>query len=215
MLDMKIGRIGAAAAIFVALVLPVSAAQSQQAEKVPVLPVPVVAVIDFKRAVEESNAGKSVFRQINEHHQRIQKEIAADTADLENSKRQLEQQRAVLAPEAYKQQWRNFQVRVQEYRRGIQAEQKNLDLMLGQSILKVEAKLAVILRTMAQEMGANIVIDAGPGRGSVLFSDSSLVVTAQAMARLNKELPDIKVVAPVVRQDPASQTPRLQIPKVQ
>ena len=47
---------------------------------------------------------------------------------MENSKRQLEQQRAVLAPEAYKQQWRSFQVRVQEYRRGIQTEQKTIFL---------------------------------------------------------------------------------------
>lgn len=215
MIDINIGRIGTAAAFFVALVLAAPAAQSQKAEKTPVLPTPVVAVIDFKRAVEESNAGKSIIRQINEHHQRIQKEIAADTADLENSKRRLEQQRAVLAPEAYKQQWRSFQVRVQEYRRGIQAEQKKLDLMLGQSILKVEAKLAVLLRNMAQEMGANIVIDAGPGRGSVLFSDSSLVVTTQAMARLNKILPDIKVEEPVMQQAPADQAPRLQVPKVQ
>ncbi len=215
MIDMNIGRIGAAAAIIVGLMLPTSAAQSQQAQNIPVLPAPVVAVIDFKRAVEESEAGKSIIRQKNERHKRIQKEIAADTADLENSKRRLEQQRAVLAPEAYKQQWRNFQVRVQEYRRGIQTEQKNLDLMLGQSILRVEAKLAVILRTMAQEMGANIVIDAGPGRGSVLFSDSSLVVTAQAMARLNQVLPDIKVEEPVATQAPAGQTPRLRVPKVQ
>ena len=110
-------------------------AKGQQTGGLPALPTPLIAVIDFKRAVEESEAGKSIIRQINERHRRIQKEIAADTTALEKSKRELEQQRAVLAPEVFKQRWRNFQIRVQEYRQGIQREQKNLDLMLGQSIL--------------------------------------------------------------------------------
>ena len=212
MIERNLSRIWLAAAVAISVAFLTPAAQSQQ---IRILPAPLVAVIDFKRAVEESEAGKSIIKQINERHRRIQKEIAADTAALEDTKAQLEQQRAVLAPDAFKERWRAFQIRVQEYRRGVQTEQKKLDLMLGQSILKVEAKLAEILRDMAQEMGANLVIDAGPGRGNVLFSDSKLVVTEQAKARLNKLLPDIKVVEPVLKQRPNPQTPRLQVPKVQ
>ena len=179
----------------------------------PALPAPLVAIIDFKRAVEESEAGKSIIRQINARHRRIQKEIAADTTDLEQAKRQLEQQRAVMATDVFKQRWREFQIRFHDYRRGVQTEQKKLDLMLGQSMRKVEVTLAEILKGMAQEMGANLVVDAAPGRGNVLFSDSKLVVTEQAKARLNKVLPDIKVVEPVLKQGQNPQTLRLQVPK--
>ena len=178
------------------------------------LPPPLVAVIDFKRAVEESEAGRGIVQQINERHRRIQKEIVADTSALEEAKRLMEQQQAILAPSAFKQRRRDFQIRVQAYRRRIQSEQKKLDLMLGQNILKVEAKLAEILREMAQELGANLIIDAGPGRGNILFTDSRLVVTEQAKVRLNKVLPHIKVVEPVLKQRPNSQAPQLQIPKV-
>ncbi len=215
MIDINIGRIVAAAALAFSLVFQISSANSQQPATLPALPAPVVAVIDFKRAVEDSTAGQSIIRQINERHARIQKEIANDTAVLEADKRQLDQQRAVLAPDIFKQRWREFQIRVQKYRRDIQTEQKKLDLMLGQSILKVEAELAKLLREMAQEMGANIVVDAGPNRGNILFSDSKLVVTAQATQRLNQILPDIEVVEPVLQQRPVQQTPRLKVPKVQ
>ena len=215
MIDINIGRIVAAAALAFSLVFQISSANSQQPAKLPELPAPVVAVIDFKRAVEDSTAGQSIIRQINVRHARIQKEIANDTAVLEADKRQLDQQRAVLAPDIFKQRWREFQIRVQKYRRDIQTEQKKLDLMLGQSILKVEAELAKILRDMAHEMGANIVVDAGPNRGNILFTDSKLVVTAQATQRLNQILPDIEVVEPVLQQRPVQQTPRLKVPKVQ
>ena len=202
-------------AVIVALLLSMAfVAKAQQTGGLPALPAPLIAVIDFKRAVEESDAGKSIIRQINERHRRIQKEIAADTTALEESKRKLEQQRAILAPDAFKQRWRGFQMRVQEYRQGIQREQKKLDLMLGQSILQVEARLAEILRAMAQEIGSNLVIDAGPGRGNILFSDSQLVLTEQAKARLNEVLPDIKVVEPPLKQRSNRHTPRLQIPQV-
>ncbi|MBI08085.1 MAG: hypothetical protein CMM55_01065 [Rhodospirillaceae bacterium] len=203
-------------AVIVALLLSLAfVAKAQQTGGLPALPSPLIAVIDFKRAVEESDAGKSIIRQINERHRRIQKEIAADTTALEESKRKLEQQRAILAPDAFKQRWRDFQMRVQEYRQGIQREQKKLDLMLGQSILQVEARLAEILRAMAQEIGSNLVIDAGPGRGNVLFSASQLILTEQAKERLNEVLPDIKVVEPTLKQRSNRHTPRLQVPKVQ
>ena len=132
MIEINLSRIWLAAAVAISVAFLTPAAQSQQTRN---LPTPVVAVIDFKRAVEESEAGKSIIKQINERHRRIQKEIAADTAALEDTKAQLEQQRAVLAPDAFKERWRAFQIRVQEYRRGVQTEQKKLDLMLGQRIL--------------------------------------------------------------------------------
>jgi outer membrane protein len=209
------GTVSLGAAIVASLLFAPFVANGQQTGGLPAPPAPIIAVIDFKRAVEESEAGKSIIRQINDRHRRIQKEIAADTTALEETKRELEQQRAVLAPEAFKQRWRDFQMRVQEYRQGIQREQKKLDLMLGQSILQVEARLAEILRAMAREIGSNLVIDAGPGRGNILFSDSQLVLTEQAKARLNEVLPDIKVVEPPLKQRSNRHTPRLQIPKVQ
>jgi len=215
MIDRIFGRIGAAAAIAISLSFQISVASGQQPAALPVLPAPIIAVIDFKLAVEASTAGRSVIRQINERHALIQKKIANETALLETDKRQLDQQRAVLAPDIFKQRLREFQIRVQKYRRDIQGEQKKLDLMLGQSILKVEAELAKILRDMAREMGANIVVDAGPNRGNILFSDSDLVVTTQATERLNKVMPDITVVEPVLNQRSTQQTPRLKVPKVQ
>lgn len=215
MFDIFVKRVVSAAVFVAAVLLPLTAVQAQNSGAKRVLPPPVVAMIDFKRAVEDSNAGRSIIRQINERHARIQKEIAKDTAALETNKQELERQRALLAPDVFKKRWREFQFKVQQYRKSIQGEQRRLDLMLGQSILKVEAKLVVVLRELATELGANIVIDAGPGRGSVLFSDALLVITKEATERLNKVLPDVEVKEPVIDQKTAPGAPRLQVPKVQ
>jgi outer membrane protein len=195
------------------LMLP--AAHGQQLTEQGSLPTTVVAVIDFKRAVEESTAGQGIIRQINERHKRIQKEIAKDTDELERGKQELDRQRTLLAPEAFKQKLREFQIKAQQYQRAVQLEQRRLDAMLGQGMLSVEAKLVEILRDVANDFGANIVIDAGPGRGSILFSDSSLVITDIAKARLNKILPEVKLKEPTEAPKGGKQTPRLQLPRSQ
>lgn len=195
------------------ILLPV--AHGQELTEKGVLPKPVVAVIDFKRTVEESIAGQGVIRQVNERHKRIQTEIAKDTAELERSKQELERQRTLLAPDAFKQRLREFQSRAQQYQRSVQLEQRRLDAMLGQGILVVEAKLTEVLRDIANDIGANIVIDAGPGRGSILFSDSSLIITDLAKSRLDKVLPEVKLKEPTESPKGATQTPRLQVPRSQ
>jgi Skp family chaperone for outer membrane proteins len=196
-----------------ALFILLPAAQGQQVTEKGALPAPRIAVIDFKRAVQESVAGKGIIRQVNERHKRIQKEIAKDTAELERSKQELERQRALLAPEAFKQRLREFQSRAQQYQRSVHLEQRRLDAMLGQGILVVEAKLTEVLRDIANEFGANIVMDAGPGRGNILFYDASLVITDLAKARLDKVLPEVKLKEPT--EAPKGATQRLQVPRSQ
>ncbi len=215
MFDIQVTRIFATVALALTLLAPSIEAQAQKTSGKRVLPPPIVAMIDFKRVVENSAAGRSIIQQINQRHARTQKEIAKDTAALENSKQELERQRAILAPDVYKSKWRDFQVKVQQYRKSIQGEQRRLDAMLAQGILKVEAKLVEILRELANDLGANIVIDAGPGRGSVLFSDARLVITKEATERLNQVLPDVIVQEPVANTQTEPQKPRLQVPKVQ
>jgi len=190
------------------------AAPATAQEKAPrTLPAPRIAVIDFQRAVRESAAGKSVVRQINERHAKFQKEIQATTTQLEQDRQELSRQQTVLAPEAFQQKRRQFQLRAQAYQKNVQQAQRQLDRMYRQGLITVEVALAKVLRDLATELGANIVIDAGPGRGTVLFTDALLIVTEDATARLDKVLPDVKVTEPVAQAATDGAAPRLQVPR--
>ncbi|MEX2615977.1 MAG: OmpH family outer membrane protein [Alphaproteobacteria bacterium] len=169
------------------------------------LPAAVIAVVDFKRVIRESSAGQSILKQINDRHAGFQKEIQGFTAQLEQARQELARQQSILAPDVFAQKRQEFQGRAQEYQRSVQDAQKKLDTMLRQSMRTVEATLATIVAEVATEMGANLVIDAGLGRGEVLFTDSSLVITDEAKGRLNKALPDVKVVEP--QPEPANEQP--------
>jgi outer membrane protein len=170
------------------------------------LPPPVIAVIDFKRVITESKAGKSVVNQINQRHAQFQKEIQQITSQLEQSRQELSRQQSVLAPDVFAQKRQEFQKKAGDYQRTVQEAQKKLDIMLRQGMGTVENSLRQVVAQVAAQMGANIVIDAGLGRGDVLFTEASLVITNEALHRLNQVLPDVKVVEPV-ESAPQGQAP--------
>ena len=198
-----------AAVVYLSFAAPLAAQQ----EPVRNLPAPRIAVIDFQRAVRESAAGKSVVRQIKERHAKFQNKIQATTNQLEQARQELARQQTILAPEVFQQKRRKFQLEAEEYQKSVQQAQRQLDTMLRQGINKVEVALAKVLRDFATELGANIVIDAGPGRGTVLFTDALLIVTKDATARLDKVLPDVKVTEPAGFPAAGGAAPQLQIPR--
>ena len=197
---------GALAVLFM-LSSPVAAQQTapKPSQK---LPAPVIAVVDFKKAVRESSAGQSIICQINLRHSGFQKEIQSITTQMEQSRQELARQQSILAPEVFAQKRQEFQIKAQEYQRTVQDAQKKLDYMLRQAMRKVEVELANIIAEVAADFGANLVIDAGPGRGDVLFTDAGLVITEEAIQRLNKGLPDVEVVEPVAGVANGGATPR-------
>lgn len=187
-------------------------APKPQAKSKRVLPTPVIAVVDFKKAVRESNAGQSILKQINARHAKFQKEIQKMTNQLEKSRQELARQQNILAPDVFAQKRQEFQTKAAQYQRTVQAAQRKLDIMLNHSMRQVEVKLAQVVATIANELGANLVIDAGQGRGDVLFTHPDLLITEAAKERLNKLLPDVKVVEPTMKPAPgAAQKPRLQV----
>ena len=210
----KFDRRRACAAIVTAMVFLWSATPlSAQQESVRKLPMPRIAVIDFQRAVRQSAAGKSVVRQINERHAKFQKKIQTTTDQLEQARQELTRQQTILVPQVFQEKRRKFQLEAQEYQKNVQQAQRQLDAMLRQGMTKVEVALAKVLRDLATELGANIVIDAGPGRGTVLFTDALLIVTEDAKVRLDKVLPDVKMPEPAQLPAGSGAPPTLQIPR--
>lgn len=212
MMGFNAARAICGAAVLFLLVAQPSVAQTPAPSAARKLPAPVIAVVDFKRVVRESSAGQSIIKQINQRHAGFQKEIQAITTQLEQARQELTRQQSILAPDVFAQKRQEFQVRAQQYQRSVQDAQKKLDTMLRQGMRTVETELANVVATVATELGANLVIDAGLGRGDVLFTDASLVITNEAMARLNKVLPDVKVVEP--QPEPASGEQPKQVPGV-
>lgn len=171
-----------------ALLLPSHGALAQSGSKTP-----VIAVINYAKAVHESKAGQSLRDQFDKQRAVYEKEIKGAESKLEEAQQQLKQQQAVLSPEAFSRKRQEFQKQAAELQRRAQDRKRSLDQMRDDGLNQIESVLREILGEMVKERGFDIVMNAGPGTNTIIIANKDLFITAEVMEQLDKKLPKVTI----------------------
>lgn len=191
-------------ALFAAIALlwaavPVNGVVAQQAgdEKKSDAPLPqaVVGVIDFQRVVKESAAGRSVRDQMNQRRTKLQEEIKAIRQELETARAALATREPGLSEAEFSAKRQAMRKRVGELQGIMQSRQREMDAMFNYGMGQIDIALIAILKELAEERGINLILNAGRGRGLVLFAEKRIVITDEALRRLNARLPTVELSA--------------------
>jgi len=154
---------------------------------------PVIAVINYAQAIHESKAGESLRKQFDKQRAVYEKEIKNAEVRLEEAQQELKQQQAVLSPEAFARKRQEFQQQASELQRRAQDRRRSLDQMRDEGLRQIEKVLRDILGEMVKERGYDIVMNAGPGAGTIIMASKELFITGEVMERLDKKLPNVTV----------------------
>jgi len=183
----KLGRLMSAAALSAAFALGPAAAQTAAQP-----PAPVIVMVDMQQLVYSSKAGKGVQGQMDKQRQAFSKEVAQQEDDLQKARAELERQRATLPPDQFEAKGRQFQQRLQELDRTVQAKQKAWQAVYTEAMNKVEEGALQVVAEIAAEHQANLVIQ----KAAVIFGKDGFDITADAMQRLDQRLPAVTVNQP-------------------
>lgn len=154
---------------------------------------PVIAVIDYARAMRESKAGQSVRTQVEKRRAAYQTEIKAIQTKLEAARQELAQQQAVLAPDAFARKRQAYQKEAEELQRTAQTRKRSLDQMQAKGFAEIEEVLRAILQELVEERGLDIVMNAGVGSTAIVMANRELFITDEAVERLDKRLPKVTI----------------------
>jgi len=168
--------------------LPGPATAAQQPGKAP-----VIAVIDYAKAIHESKAGKSLREQFDKQRAVYEKEIKSAQSKLEEAQQELMQQQAVLSPEAFARKRQEFQQQANDLQRTAQDRKRALDQMRDDGLRQIETVLRDVLSELVKERGYDLVMNAGPNANTIIIASRDLFITAEVMERLNKKLPAVTV----------------------
>lgn len=174
-----------ATAIALAVTHPASALEPGKA--------PVIAVINYAQAIHESKAGQSLREQFDKQRAVYEKEIKAAEMKLEEAQQELKQQQAVLSPEAFARKRQEFQKQASDLQRKAQDRKRSLDQMRDEGLRQIETVLRQILGEMVKERGYDIVMNAGPGAGTIVMATKELFITEDVMKQLDKKLPAVTI----------------------
>ena len=182
-----VSRLASLAAL--ALILALLPASAQTAAPPPA---PVIVMVDMQQLVYNSKAGKGVQGQMEKQRQAFSKEVAQQEDELQKARTELERQRATLPPDQFEAKGRQFQQRLQELDRSVQAKQKAWQAVYSEAMNKVEESALQVVAEIAAEHQANLVIQ----KAAVIFGKDGFDITADAMQRLDQRLPAVAVNQP-------------------
>ncbi len=157
------------------------------------LPQAVVGVIDFQRVVKESAAGRSVRDQMDKRRTTLQKEIKSIRQELETARAALSTREPGLSEAEFSAKRQAMRKRVGELQGIVQSRQREMDAMFNYGMGQIDIALIAILKELAEERGINLILNAGRGRGLVLFAEKRIVITDEALRRLNVRLPTVEL----------------------
>jgi outer membrane protein len=178
--------------LFATVLLLVSGAALAQDKAAPAAaqpPVPRIAILNVDLAMRESKAAQSALAQLNTISDRYKKEIDDEQERLRVAEQDLQQQRTILAPEAFAQRRDEFQKNAANLQQKARSLRQAMDDGYRNTMQQIRVVLYDEAAKIANERGYNLVLPSA----QIIAVIGDFNITPTAIERLNKRLPDVKM----------------------
>src|SRR5215472_7162922 len=162
-----------------------------------------VMVVDVQSLLQNSKAAKMVRDQIEGKRAEYAKEISKQEETLRQERDTLQKQQQQLTPEQLNTKGREFQAKVNELDRDVQAKRQALERSNADALQKIQEAMVKIITEIAKDRKANLVFQ----RSELVLFDQGFDVTDQVPTLT------VNFVAPVVAAGPESGAPAAPAPK--
>ena len=162
-----------------------------------------VLVVDVQSLLQNSKSAKMVRQQIEQKRAEYAKEISHQEGVLRQERDALQRQQPSLSAEALSQKGREFQQKVNDLDKSVQAKRQALEHSNGEALEKIQAAMLKIITEIAKDRKANLVFQ----RSELVMFDQGFDVTDEVLQKLDEALPTLTVnfVAPAASSSPAEQ----------
>src|SRR5580698_4385153 len=159
-----------------------------------------VMVVDVQALLQNSKAAKMVRDQIEAKRAEYAKEISHQEETLRQERDSLQRQQASLSGEQLNAKGRDFQAKVNELDRDVQAKRQALERSNADALQKIQDVMVKIITDIAKDRKANLVFQ----RTDLVLFDQGFDVTDQVLQKLDEQMPtmDVTFVAPVAANAP-------------
>jgi len=170
--------LAASAALFAAA--PAAAFQNQP---------PLILVLNEAQVVKDSKAGQSVAAQLEKLGEQVEAELAAEADKLRKEGEQLQEQRELLAEDAFQQQVREFQQKQQRLQQLRDVKVRELQISENQAIQKISEALRPILEEIVETREATHLLD----RSQLLYVTADFDISQEVLQKLDAKLQTVAV----------------------
>jgi len=154
-----------------------------------------IMVVDVQALLQNSKAAKMVRQQIEGKRAEYAKDISHQEEALRQERDALQRQQSSLTAEQLNAKGREFQTKVNDLDRDVQAKRQALERSNADALQKIQEVMVKIITDIAKDRKANLVFQ----RTDLVLFDQGFDVTDQVLQKLDEQMPTMNVtfVAPV------------------
>ncbi len=169
-------------AAFMMAFLAFSGTVAKAQDATPVL----VAIADIEKIMQAADAVAAARSQLAEIQARFQEQIQTEENELRTTEQELQQQRALLAPDVFAQRLQDFQRKAAALGEKVRSLRRTMDEGFDETLQQVRAILQEEIGKMAEERDITLVLS----RSQFIYARGRSVIdiTDEALKRLNRRV---------------------------
>jgi len=141
-----------------------------------------IAVVDFQRAVTETNEGKTAQTKIDTIYNTRRGEIERRTKELEREIEDYRSRAMILSETARAEEEQRLGIKQQQLAQDTMQYEQELQMQYGASLEQLSSKMRTVTTTLAKEKGYDVVLD----QAAVVFSSDTVIdMTDDLVKRYN------------------------------
>lgn len=148
-----------------------------------------IAVVDVRALLTESDAAKSLQKQIKAERDAFLEQLGKEEKGLREQEKELVAEQGKLSAEEFDKKRKGFEEKLLETRKDAQTKKRDLEVAAGKATEKLRNEITKVVQKIADEKGYNLVISAQ----DVLIGAESLNITDEAMKGLNDAVSKISL----------------------
>lgn len=142
-----------------------------------------IAVVDFQRAVTETDQGKAAQKKIDDMYETRRAEIERMQRDLEKQIQDFQARAMILSDEARAEQEQQLMLKQQQFQQRSMQYEVELQQTYSTLLADLDQKMRALAATIAKDKGYDLVLDSAV----VVYMGGSVVdMTSELVARYNK-----------------------------
>ena len=151
-----------------------------------------VGIIDIDSVRARSKAVQDIHKQITKYRDQIQSSIQKEEKDLRKANDELARQRTILSPDAFEAERVKFEKRFTELQKLVQQSKQSLANVQAEANEKVDKVILEAIQQIIVEEEYTLILK----KSATIAGANALNLTDGILARLDKDLPSVKVSDP-------------------
>ena len=148
-----------------------------------------IGVIDINKILAEANAAVEAAEEIEKIAIEKENEIKSSDEEIIKEQNLLIESQSIMAPEAFEAKRIEYESKIQTYNSERQSKLMKIDELIAISRNDILNAIKPILEEISNEKGITIILE----KTSIMLNAEKMDITNEALKRLNKSLPNIKV----------------------